>query len=97
MPYTYTMLNTYLNENVTKEKAKRQTLCHSLAGNKIEYLYISNKNKVVESNATLVEPDVKRDALTSTSPKKTEKTPQATKRQKSLMKAKKKPPVSVEK
>jgi hypothetical protein len=23
MPYTYTMLNAYLNENVTKEKAKR--------------------------------------------------------------------------
>jgi hypothetical protein len=50
MPYTYTMLNDYLNENVTKEKAKRHTLCHSLAGNKIEYLHISNKNKVVESS-----------------------------------------------
>ena len=40
------MLNQYLNENVTKEKGKRNTLCHSLAGNKIEYLHITNKPKI---------------------------------------------------
>ena len=50
MPYTYTMLNNYLNKNVTKEKAKRVILCHSLAGNKVEYLYISNKNKKIEGS-----------------------------------------------
>jgi hypothetical protein len=47
------MLNAYLNKNVTKEKAKRSILCYSLAGNKIEYLTITNKNKNVE--ATIVE------------------------------------------
>lgn len=45
IPYTYTMLNDYLNRNVTKEKAKRQNLCYSLAGNKVEYLQITNKAK----------------------------------------------------
>ena len=45
MPYTYSMLCKYLNNNVTKEKAKRQVLCHSLAGNKVEYLYITGKRK----------------------------------------------------
>ena len=45
VPYTYSMLNEYLNKNVTKEKAKRATLCHSLAGNKVEYLTITNKVK----------------------------------------------------
>jgi hypothetical protein len=58
-------------------------------------LYISNKNKVVESN--VVEPEIRKEPLSSTSPKKADKTPQATKRQKSLTKSKKKPPVSVEK
>ena len=48
MPYTYTMLNEYLNKNVTKEKAKRNNLCYSLAGNKVEYLYITSKTKKVE-------------------------------------------------
>ena len=42
------MLCDYLNANVTKEKAKRQTLCHSLAGNKVEYLFITNKVKKPE-------------------------------------------------
>jgi len=41
------MLNNFLNEHATKEKAKRVTLCHSLAGNKVEYLHITNKNKKV--------------------------------------------------
>lgn len=39
------MLNDYLNKKAIKGKAKRQTLCHSLAGNKVEYLYITNKAK----------------------------------------------------
>jgi hypothetical protein len=39
------MLNEYLNKNVTKEKAKRAQLCYSLAGNKVEYLVITNKAK----------------------------------------------------
>jgi len=43
LPYTYSMLNEYLNKNVTKEKAKRAVLCHSLAGNKVEYLIITSK------------------------------------------------------
>lgn len=51
VPYTYSMLTQFLNKNVTKEKAKRVTLCHSLAGNKIEYLHITNKNKTVEVEA----------------------------------------------
>lgn len=42
LPYTYSMLNDYLNQNVTKKTAKRLTLCHSMAGNKIEYLIITN-------------------------------------------------------
>ena len=45
LPYTYSMLCKYLNENVTREKAKRGTLCHSLAGNKVEYLHITGKKK----------------------------------------------------
>ena len=49
MPYTYTMLNEYLNKNVTKNKAKRMNLCYSLAGNKIEYLVITNKQKKHDS------------------------------------------------
>lgn len=55
-PYTYTMLNDYLNKNVTKEKAKRMNLCYSLAGNKIEYLYITNKSKKQEL-PSLMEPN----------------------------------------
>ena len=43
VPYTYSMLQQYLNTYATKEKAKRETLCHSLAGNKVEYLIITNK------------------------------------------------------
>ena len=71
------MLTAYLNENVTKEKAKRQTLCHSLAGNKVEYLYITNKNKVIEPNA--FDAESKKEPYTSTAPKKAERTPQPTK------------------
>lgn len=75
------MLNNYLNANVTKGSAKRITLCHSLAGNKIEYLYISNKNKKVE--VTIVE-EV---PLKEQSPKKIEKGgPSVPKRMKSLKK-----------
>jgi len=33
------MLNDYLKET----KVKRHLLCHSLAGNKVEYLHITNK------------------------------------------------------
>jgi hypothetical protein len=44
------MLNNYLNTYATKTKAKRITLCHSLAGNKIEYLHITNKIKKIENN-----------------------------------------------
>ena len=81
MPYTYTMLNNYLNANVTKDKAKRVTLCHSLAGNKIEYLYISNKNKKVE--VTVVEEvPIKADK----SPSKVDKGSSPTKRMKSIKK-----------
>ena len=50
MPYTYTMLNDYLNKNVTKNKAKRANLCYSLAGNKIEYLVLTNKQKKAENH-----------------------------------------------
>jgi hypothetical protein len=39
IPYTYSMLNDYLKET----KVKRHLLCHSLAGNKVEYLHITNK------------------------------------------------------
>lgn len=39
------MLCKYLNANVTREKAKRGTLCHSLAGNKVEYLMITGKRR----------------------------------------------------
>lgn len=52
MPYTYTMLCKYLNANVTKEKAKRQLLCHSLAGNKVEYLVITGKRKDLAPQST---------------------------------------------
>jgi hypothetical protein len=41
LPYTYSMLNEYLSS----QKIKRHTLCHSLAGNKVEYLIITNKPK----------------------------------------------------
>jgi hypothetical protein len=43
------MLNEYLNKKAIKGKAKRQVLCHSLAGNKVEYLYITNKAKKPEA------------------------------------------------
>jgi len=42
------MLNEYLNKKAIKGKAKRQTLCYSLAGNKVEYLIITNKTKKPE-------------------------------------------------
>jgi hypothetical protein len=63
MPYTYSMLNKYLNKNATKDKAKRMTLCHSLAGNKIEYLHITSKpvekkTKIVEEPASAQVPDL---------------------------------------
>jgi cytosolic carboxypeptidase protein 2/3 len=41
LPYTYSMLNEYLSA----QKIKRHTLCHSLAGNKVEYIIITNKPK----------------------------------------------------
>ena len=89
MPYTYTMLNNYLNKNVTKEKAKRVILCHSLAGNKVEYLYISNKNKKIEC-AEKQSDHVQDPGLPpkpeSMSPKKTEKGSSLTKRQKQVKK-----------
>ena len=44
LPYTYSMLCEYLN----KQKIKRHTLCYSLAGNKIEYIHITNKPKTDE-------------------------------------------------
>lgn len=37
IPYTYSMLNEYLQ----KQKVKKQTLCHSLAGNKVEYIHVT--------------------------------------------------------
>lgn len=49
------MLNTYLNKYVSKEKAKRVTMCHSLAGNKVEYLHITNKVKTIIE--TTIEPE----------------------------------------
>jgi len=76
MPYTYSMLNTYLNKNVTKNKAKRQTLCYSLAGNKVEYLHITNKNKTVE---TIVEQD-------ASSPTKTKRQKSPNKKDKGVKK-----------
>lgn len=42
------MLNEYLNKKAIKSKCKRVVLCHSLAGNKVEYLYITNKVKKPE-------------------------------------------------
>lgn len=39
IPYTYSMLKDYLQKN----KVKRHVLCRSLAGNKVEYLHITNK------------------------------------------------------
>ena len=65
MPYTYTMLNEYLNKNVTKEKAKRATLCNSLAGNKVEYLVLTNKNKKPEQ---ITESPIKEKEKEPTSP-----------------------------
>ena len=40
IPYTYSMLNDYLNKKVKK----RMQMCHSLAGNKCEYIHIHNPN-----------------------------------------------------
>jgi len=57
------MLNEFLNKNVTKEKAKRQTLCHSLAGNKVEYLYITSKTKKQELSINIDEPEKPADIL----------------------------------
>jgi hypothetical protein len=34
-----------LNEYLSRQKVRRFTLCHSLAGNKVEYLIITNKPK----------------------------------------------------
>lgn len=34
-----------LNEYLSTQKVKRHTLCHSLAGNKVEYIVITNKPK----------------------------------------------------
>ena len=45
IPYTYSMLNDYLH---TLGK-KRMQLCHSLAGNKVEYLHIHNSTSQIES------------------------------------------------
>lgn len=41
IPYTYTMLNDYLNIHAKK----RFVLCHSLAGNKVEYIHIDESSK----------------------------------------------------
>lgn len=43
IPYTYSMLNDFLNKYATKDRAKRATYCHSLAGNRVEYLVVTNK------------------------------------------------------
>jgi hypothetical protein len=40
------MLNDYLKET----KVKRHLLCHSLAGNKVEYLHITNKTPKADSH-----------------------------------------------
>ena len=40
------MLNDYLKET----KVKRHLLCHSLAGNKVEYLHITNKTNKAEAH-----------------------------------------------
>jgi hypothetical protein len=40
------MLNDYLKET----KVKRHLLCHSLAGNKVEYLHITNKTQKLDSH-----------------------------------------------
>jgi hypothetical protein len=45
IPYTYTMLTEFMNKYATKDKAKRITYCHSLAGNKVECLIITNKQR----------------------------------------------------
>ena len=47
------MLNDYLKET----KVKRHLLCHSLAGNKVEYLHITNKQ---QSKSEPTEDDKKR-------------------------------------
>ena len=52
------MLNEYLNKKAIKGKAKRQTLCYSLAGNKVEYLVITNKPKPKEQETPVAEEDV---------------------------------------
>ena len=83
MPYTYTMLNEFLNKNVTKYKAKRQTLCHSLAGNKVEYLYITSKNKKPDQQAVNTENE---ESSTARKNKEEAKNNQPFKRQKSLTK-----------
>lgn len=97
MPYTYSMLTTYLNKNVTKEKAKRQVLCHSLAGNKVEYLYITGKNKRVDAPPQQVAKDDFDEGHNSLRKNNlreemsgANKTSQAFKRQKSLTKKDKK-------
>lgn len=87
------MLNEYLNRKAIKGKAKRATLCHSLAGNKVEYLYITNKAKkpeaVVETegNTTARKLDKDGNAASGKEP--------GLKRQKSLTKKNKLKPVEV--
>lgn len=49
LPYTYSMLNEYLG----KQKVKRYTLCHTLAGNKVEYLYVTSKGQNSSSAVVL--------------------------------------------
>ena len=44
IPYTYSLLNYYLNNS----GKKRMQLCHSLAGNKCEYLHITNNQSKIE-------------------------------------------------
>lgn len=89
MPYTYSMLNEYLNKKALKGRAKRQVLCHSLAGNKVEYLHITNRAKKTdaiseaEGNLTSRKTDIEADlSLTGKDP--------GYKRQKSLTKKDKK-------
>jgi hypothetical protein len=50
MPYTYTDLNEYLCQiqSLNLKYVKRNTLCRTIAGNKCEYLTITNKGSIQE-------------------------------------------------
>eukprot|EP00347_Sterkiella_histriomuscorum_P008119 403346302 len=51
IPYTYTMLNDYLNLH----SKKRMLLCHTLAGNKCEYIHIDESAKKSSPPKTKIE------------------------------------------